>query len=253
MGVILVASIGCGDGGSGRSCSNVCAGKASSCGAPADVTSQGCAELCRHAPSASQLACLEGASCSELAEAVQGGALPCGIGAGGAGGQGGSGGFGGSGGQGGSGGSGGFGGSGGTGGSGGSGDCDSGTPPTCDGDVLVSCQVIGGIPVTIRMTCQAACQNGRCVDGWELCTPHFSDGSACERFCDASNIVYVNGNDYCTSTCGPNDECPGSLKCIHEDPGTFPPSICLPPCTIGADCPEGFLPVCGSQGVCGLI
>lgn len=66
----------CGD--TGGSCDDRCAAKASSCGAPADVSSQGCDYICSSA-SADQVDCLEEASCDDLSAAFEQGQSFCGI------------------------------------------------------------------------------------------------------------------------------------------------------------------------------
>lgn len=83
------------------------------------------------------------------------------------------------------------------------------------------------------------------------CQPHFDDGQGCEIECDASDVVIADGNWYCTTTCGVNNECPSGHVCARFDEGYDPESICLPPCQSGGDCPPGFLG-CGDEGVCGL-
>jgi hypothetical protein len=64
-------------------------------------------------------------------------------------------------------------------------------------------------------------------DGSGVCSPHFADGISCEPECDASNVVILDGN-------------------------SNPNSACLPPCSTGSDCPDGFLGLCSEEGVCGL-
>jgi hypothetical protein len=86
----------------------------------------------------------------------------------------------------------------------------------------------------------------------DACVPHFSDGEACEPVCDASTVVILNGNYYCTQTCGPNNECPSNHVCVRFMPEDRPSSACLPPCNTGSDCPNGFLGLCSDEGVCGL-
>jgi len=84
------------------------------------------------------------------------------------------------------------------------------------------------------------------------CIPHFADGMACELSCDASNVVIIDGNHYCTSQCGQLNECPSGHICVRFAPGDSPESACLPPCQTGVDCPSGFLGICSSEGLCGL-
>ena len=84
------------------------------------------------------------------------------------------------------------------------------------------------------------------------CMPRFADGDPCEPACNASRVVIVNGNPYCTQTCGPNNECPFGHICVRFAPGDIPDSACLVPCRTGADCPRGFLGLCSPEGICGL-
>lgn len=62
----------------GGSCADRCREKASDCGAPADITEQGCDYICPKA-SAAQVDCLESSSCAELGEAFESNAAICGI------------------------------------------------------------------------------------------------------------------------------------------------------------------------------
>jgi hypothetical protein len=89
-------------------------------------------------------------------------------------------------------------------------------------------------------------------DGGASCQPHFADGQACEAACNASSVVLIQGNAYCTQTCGAFNECPGGHVCVRFAPGDVPESACLPPCRDGDDCPNGFLGLCSPEGVCGL-
>jgi len=87
---------------------------------------------------------------------------------------------------------------------------------------------------------------------YQFCDPHFNDEWSCEPECDASTVVVIDGVNYCTSTCGPNGECQPGHVCVMFGMFDTPRSACLPPCRTGQDCPDGFLEVCGYEGVCGL-
>ena len=84
------------------------------------------------------------------------------------------------------------------------------------------------------------------------CIPHFANGGLCEPACDASSVVIINGNNYCTSSCGELNECPGGHICARFGPSDIPDSACLPPCQSSGDCPSGFLGICSPEGLCGL-
>lgn len=62
----------------GGSCDDRCRAKAGDCGAPDDITEQGCDYICSKA-SASQVDCLESSSCADLGEAFESNASICGI------------------------------------------------------------------------------------------------------------------------------------------------------------------------------
>lgn len=64
-------------GGTG-SCDDRCTAKASACGAPADITAQGCDYICASA-SNDQVDCLEQSSCEDLGAAFEQGQSFCGI------------------------------------------------------------------------------------------------------------------------------------------------------------------------------
>lgn len=91
------------------------------------------------------------------------------------------------------------------------------------------------------------------ADGFDSgsCLPGFSNGFGCESACDASNTVIIEGNNYCTTGCEFDGFCPSGHICVMLD-SSIPPSICLPPCSTGSDCPAGFLQICGPENVCGL-
>ncbi|OIP36170.1 MAG: hypothetical protein AUK47_15575 [Deltaproteobacteria bacterium CG2_30_63_29] len=119
--------------------------------------------------------------------------------------------------------------------------------PRCDGNAVLSCQDIGGGMVAEhRQVCPLGCKNAACVYAYQLCKARFAGSGSCPSECDRSYSVSVNGNSYCTSSCGPGGECPAGTACTSD--GT-----CLPPCSVPGDCPTGFLPYCGSSGFCGGI
>ena len=129
---------------------------------------------------------------------------------------------------------------------GGYGGCDPSEPPRCDGDAVLTCADVGGVMAEQRQVCPLGCENAHCVYAYELCQPHFAGSGTCPSVCDYSNAVIVDGNHYCTCTCGPNRECPSGTACTND-------GMCLPPCQTASDCPEGFLPICGDSGFCGRI
>jgi hypothetical protein len=59
-------------------CQPRCVAKAATCGAPGDVATQKCKELCATA-TPDQVTCLEGKSCADLGDAFQHGTLICGL------------------------------------------------------------------------------------------------------------------------------------------------------------------------------
>jgi hypothetical protein len=65
-------------GNSAGSCDDRCAAKASDCGAPDDIASQGCDYICQTA-SNDQVDCLEETSCADLSAAFEQGQSFCGI------------------------------------------------------------------------------------------------------------------------------------------------------------------------------
>jgi hypothetical protein len=62
----------------GSDCQPRCLAKAASCGAPSDVATQKCTELCATATE-DQVTCLEGKSCMEIGDAFSHGTLICGL------------------------------------------------------------------------------------------------------------------------------------------------------------------------------
>lgn len=46
---------------------------------------------------------------------------------------------------------------------GGGGSCDPSEPPRCEGNVAVSCELVGGVGARVRETCRDGCEDGRCV------------------------------------------------------------------------------------------
>jgi len=85
------------------------------------------------------------------------------------------------------------------------------------------------------------------------CDPHFDDQDfGCPMACDASGVVIIDGDEYCTNTCDDVFDCASGHTCVVFA-GADPPSACLPTCSGGGDdCPSGFLGVCSPEGVCGL-
>lgn len=110
-----------------------------------------------------------------------------------------------------------------------------------------------GLVLAAALACGlAGCLTGEGFGGDDFaCTPHFASDRPCGQECDASGIVIVDGDPYCTTTCGEFGECPQGHVCVQL-PNSDPDSICLPPCDEPADCPEGFLGICGPERVCGL-
>ncbi len=69
------------DGGepAGANCPSRCAMVSTACGAPADIATAACADVCGSSPTEAQLECLESSSCAELT-GLLGGQTVCGIG-----------------------------------------------------------------------------------------------------------------------------------------------------------------------------
>jgi hypothetical protein len=106
------------------------------------------------------------------------------------------------------------------------------------------------LPVLLTGGCLEGIDTGG--DGGTTCQPHFADERPCEAACDASRVVIIQGDAYCTQTCGALNQCPAGHVCVRFAPGDQPESACLPPCQTGSDCPAGFLGLCSPEGVCGL-
>ena len=169
------------DGGPGpgvAGCMATCEAKGTTCGAAAEVAAF-CPGLCEQLTSAAQVSCLNATSCDALGEAIGRGEIPCltpsgpAVDAGATGGPRDSG----------------------TGGS--SGACDPRDPARCDGNVVVTCEEVAGVPATVRRTCStfATCERGECVE-------------------DTSCLAF-DERDCSSSSIGPNRCCDG-LTCFGE-------------------------------------
>ena len=99
----------------GAECIEPCTAKATSCGASAAQAASACQPICAENPDDAQLACLQSIPCASL---EPGAPLPCGLG-------------------------------------GPSTGCDPADPPSCDGDVVVSCTIVAGTPTEVRESCSA--------------------------------------------------------------------------------------------------
>ncbi|MBN1944826.1 MAG: hypothetical protein JW797_04080 [Bradymonadales bacterium] len=108
------------------------------------------------------------------------------------------------------------------------------------------------VAASILGACLTDFGSGSSSSNYMLCNPQFAEESPCAPECDASSVVIIDGINYCTSTCGPNGECQVGHVCVMFGMFDTPKSACLPPCRTGADCPDGFLGICGAEGVCGL-
>ncbi len=209
----------------GANCGARCQDKAAKCGAPGAIAIQTCADLCGKSPTEAQLICLEGESCQSLMGAMGSGGSVCDIGV--------------------------PGGSsttptGTTDASGTQQSCTPGTAPKCDGDWLVSCKEISGVPAVERLKCGFRCKSAECIHSYTLCKPKWSEGSACSDDCDGGAVYTGDHGRYCTSTCGPEDQCPAGHGCKK---GT--PSTCVPTCNSSDDCAaKDFFPSC-KEGMCG--
>jgi hypothetical protein len=215
-------------------CQERCEAKAVGCGAPDTQATPFCTtEICSYDPTVSEVECLESGTCEQLTAAFSDPENDlCGIRSTPPSNNGGT--------------------NGGTNGGNNSGgnngeSCTPGQAPYCDGDDLVTCEEIAGTPATVRNTCPVRCEDGECIEAWELCEPGFSDGQGCPDECNLSNTITVNGNSYCTSRCGLEGECPTGTECNTDRNN----GICLPTCTVASDCPEGFLDFCPESGFCG--
>ena len=217
----------------GANCGARCQNTAARCGAPGAIAIQTCAGLCDKAPTEAQLICLEGESCQSLMGAMGSGGTVCDIGV--------------------------PGGSSSTatdaGSSSGGGkdatsstqqSCKLGTAPKCDDDWLVSCKEIAGVPAVERLKCGFRCKGAKCIYSHTLCKPKWSEGSSCSDDCDGGAVYTGDHGRYCSSTCGPEDECPAGHGCKK---GT--PSICVPTCQSPNDCADkNFISSC-AEGLCG--
>lgn len=139
-----------GGGGGGTTtldCSTECPNKLTQCGFPQEYLSL-CVDLCASVPQ-SEVQCLVDASCQDLQSAdADSFDSFCTLSGGGTGGGGSDMGGGGTGGT--------------DMGGGGSGQCES-TTPKCEGDKLVSCEVVSGVPINTKQTCARGCERGACV------------------------------------------------------------------------------------------
>jgi hypothetical protein len=61
-------------------CLAICEGKAASCGAPSAAAETDCTAMCAASPTQTQLACIQSASCANLAAAFEDAGTVCGIG-----------------------------------------------------------------------------------------------------------------------------------------------------------------------------
>jgi hypothetical protein len=212
-------------------CGARCQDKAARCGAPAAMTIQTCAGICGASLTEAQMLCFEQESCEGLSPIILGGGTVCGIGSSQPGGStapdAGS-------------------------GSGGSKDttstqhsCTLGTSDKCDGDYLVSCIEIAGVPAEQREKCNFRCKNKKCIYSYTLCRPKWSGSSACSEDCDSPPVYTSEAGRYCTSFCGPEDQCPSNHGCKKGSP-----SICVPTCGGQSDCVDkGFVAAC-NDGIC---
>lgn len=179
-------------GGPPPSCTSTCARRLSECGPPPG--GDPCALVCASLTTTSELACLASSSCEELAERFERGEIPCdGTGATDAGTER---------------------------DAGGGADCDPSDAPRCEGNAVITCEVIAGRPSEVSSTCSggASCVDGECVA--PTCEPLGTLGCTPASNCCAGTVCFSEIDD--TRCCVPADEsepCGSDADCCGHDPG----------------------------------
>ncbi|HTE52543.1 MAG TPA: hypothetical protein VK698_16940 [Kofleriaceae bacterium] len=192
-----------GDEGGATSCASICADRIDECGAPPGGEDP-CPTLCESLTTAGEASCLESSSCGELAEEFERGEIPCD-------------------------------------GAGESEDCDPSDPPRCEGNDVVTCEVIAGMPSVSTETCASdeTCEDGVCVSSAEclpLDTRDCNDGECCEGAVCFGEIS-PSGESYtrCCASLMSEDACEEDADCCGYDPGADYTSRC-----IGGLCEQSF-------------
>ncbi len=192
-----------GDGDGGASCASICADTIDECGAPPGGGDP-CPTLCASLTTAAEVSCLASSSCDELAEQFERGEIPCD-------------------------------------GAEPPGDCDPSDPPRCEGNAVVTCEVIAGMPAVSTETCGSdeTCEDGACVSSSEclpLDTRDCNDGECCEGTVCFGEID-PGGEQYtrCCAALLSDDPCEEDADCCGHDPTADYTSRCL-----GGLCEQSF-------------
>lgn len=191
-----------GDGDGAASCASTCADTIDECGAPPG--GDPCPTLCESLTTAAEVSCLASSSCDELAEELERGEIPCD-------------------------------------GAEPPGDCDPSDPPRCEGNDVVTCEVIAGMPAVVTETCGSdeTCEDGACVTSAEclpLDTRDCNDGECCEGTVCFGEID-PGGEQYtrCCASLLSDDPCEEDADCCGHDPTADYTSRCL-----GGLCEQSF-------------
>jgi hypothetical protein len=124
------------------------------------------------------------------------------------------------------------------------GSCTPGQPPKCEGNDLVTCEEMSGIPVRKTTPCEAGCENAACVYYHQKCTPKWvSTSESCPPECQSNTSITRQSQQFCTSTCGPNGECQQGHGCNANKTG------CLPECS--GTCADPWIYSECNGGLCG--
>lgn len=183
-------------------CAALCAAKVSECGSPPGGGDP-CQPLCASLTTQAELSCLGESSCLELAEQFERGEVPC------------------------------------DGATDTSGECELGDPPRCEGDAVVTCVEIAGMPATSTTRCgtDEACEDGECVST-AMCLPldardcdPLNDGIGPDQCCEGTvcfGEIASDGERYerCCVAVDSDDACTDDPDCCGHDPDSPLSPIC---------------------------
>jgi hypothetical protein len=187
---------GDGDGDGAASCASTCADTIDECGAPPGGGDP-CPTLCESLTTAGEVSCLESSSCDELADQFERGEIPCD-------------------------------------GAGESGDCDPSDRPRCEGNAVVTCEVIAGMPAVSTETCASdeTCEDGACVTTAECLPLDTRDCSFAGGCCEGTvcfGEISPTGEEYtrCCASLLSEDPCEEDADCCGHDPTADYTSRCI--------------------------
>lgn len=175
-------------------CAAICDAKVAECGTPPG-SEDPCPMLCASLTTEGELSCLAQSSCLELAEDFERGEVPC------------------------------------DGESGTQADCNLDDPPRCEGNAVVTCVDIAGMPTPSTETCgmYEACEDGACVSTLE-CLPldardcdALNDGSGPGQCCEGTvcfGEIDSSGEQYhrCCVQVDSGDACTEDADCCGHNP-----------------------------------